>query len=282
MTTTHSLARWLSVQETSSDSFDAEHQPIPSGRAYGGETLAQALAATHATVDDDRMVHSFHGFFLRAADVSVSSSYDVTRVRDGRNFSARSVLGRQGERVTFHGFASFQRTGIEGVAHSIEMPELPDPEALPTSAQAVAGTTVRDTEYWSHGRHFDLRHVDAPVYVEPAEPRLARQAVWVRAFQPLPDDPVVHRIALAYVCDYTLLEPALRRHGRAWAQPGVVTASLDHAMWWHHNGRADEWIALVQDSPHTGADLATTRASLFSRDGRLLATIAQHGLVQLS
>ncbi|ATL69757.1 acyl-CoA thioesterase [Nocardia terpenica] len=281
MSTATSLLEWLQVRATRPDSFDAAHQPIPSGRAYGGETLAHALAAAVATVDDDRVLHSFHGFFLRAADVRAHSSYDVTRVRDGRNFSARSVVGRQGERVTFQGFVSCHVPAATPVRHAMAMPGLPDPESLPTSAEAVAGTAVRDTEYWAHDRHFDLRHVDPPVYTEPAEPRQARQAVWLKAFQPLPDDPAVHRLALAYVCDYTLLEPALRRHGAAWAQDGVVTASLDHAMWWHDPGRADEWVALVQDSPYLGGGLATTRASLFSRDGRLLATIAQHGLVHL-
>ncbi|WP_228000147.1 acyl-CoA thioesterase [Nocardia australiensis] len=281
MSTAISLLDWLQVRENRPDSFDASHQPIPSGRAYGGETLAHALAAVLQTVDDERVLHSFHGFFLRAADVAVPSTYDVTRVRDGRNFSARSIVGRQGDRVTFHGFASCHVPSDTPVRHTIEMPDLPDPESLPTSAEAVAGTSVRDTEYWAHGRHFDIRHVDPPVYTEPAEQRQSRQVVWVKAFDRLPDDPAAHRLALAYVCDYTLLEPALRRHGAAWAQDGVITASLDHAMWWHEQGRADEWIALVQDSPHTDAGLATTRASLFSREGRLLATIAQHGLVQL-
>ncbi|MBT0567574.1 acyl-CoA thioesterase II [Williamsia sp. CHRR-6] len=272
----------IQLTDLGDDRFTARHQVIPSGRAYGGETVAQAIAATMRSVEPDRRIHSFHGYFLRAADVNAESSYAVQRLRDGRNFSARAVQGEQVGKTTFTGLASFQSQPAHGVAHADPMPAgLPDPESLPTSEDRVAGAQVRDGNYWSRQRNFDMRHVHDPVYTTHATQREPRQVVWVKAFQPLPEDPLVHQLALAYVCDYTLLEPVLRHHDAAWSDPGVVTASLDHAMWWHHPGRADEWIALVQDSPEAGHGLAMTRASLYAQDGTLLATTVQQGLLSL-
>lgn len=276
------MLRALDLTDLGDDRFGAVHQVIPSGRAYGGETLAQAVAATMRTVDDDRRIHSFHGYFLRGADVQSQSVYGVDRLRDGRGFSARAVRGEQGGKTTFTALASFQTQPADGVRHHAPMPEgLPDPETLPTSEQAVDGAQVRDGHYWSRERNFDVRHVDDPVYATHARQTEPRQVVWVKAYDRLPDDPVLHQLALAYICDYTLLEPVLRAHGAAWADEGVVTASLDHAMWWHTPGRADGWVALVQDSPEAGNGLASTRMSMYSQTGDLLVTVAQQGLVTL-
>ncbi len=268
--------------EDGTDRFTARHQVIPSGRAYGGEILAQALIAATRTVDADRRIHSMHGYFLRAADVELSTTWTVDRMRDGRNFSARSVVGDQGGRTIFQAMFSFH-VPADGVTHEDAMPpNLPDPETLPTSADALAGAPdVRDREYWSYERNFDIRHAEPAVYVRPDGERRRRQVVWLRAFDRLPDDVDLHRAAITYVCDYTLLEPVLRQHGVAWADAGVVTASLDHAMWFHHDARADEWFALVQDSPIAMRGVALTTASLYSQDGRLIATVGQEGLVDL-
>ncbi|AKE01135.1 hypothetical protein XU06_29685 (plasmid) [Rhodococcus erythropolis] len=264
------------------DVFVARHQRIPSGRAYGGELLAHAVAAIDRTIGQDWEVHSIHGYFLRAADVEQPSNYSVKRVRDGRSFAVRSVTSEQSGRQTFTATASCRKAGVlPGPNHSPKFPDLPDPESLPTSAESVAGTDVRDTDYWALERNFDVRHVDEPVYVTKAESRSAAQVVWVRAFSRLPDAPAIHRQAIAYICDYTLLEPALRAHGAAWSDEGLMTASLDHAMWFHADVRADEWIALVQEAPHFADQLATTSTHLFTRDGRLVATVAQQGLVRL-
>lgn len=271
----------LSLEEVELDEYLADHQAIPSGRAYGGEVLAQAVAAAMRTVADDRSIHSFHGYFLRGGVVDEQTRYSVERVRDGRHFSVRAVRGIQQGRTMFTGLASFH-VPTEGVRHQDELPAgLPAPESLPTSASAVAGSRTRDTEYWSHYRSFDIRHCEPAVYLRADPHPQPGQVVWVKAYEPMPDDPNLHRAALAYLCDYTLLETVLRQHGAAWAQPGVVTASLDHAMWWHQDGRADEWIAVVQDSPAAGRGLGSTRGRLFSRDGMLLATVAQEGLVAL-
>jgi acyl-CoA thioesterase-2 len=275
------LLNALDLVPDGDDVFLAQHQVIPSGRAYGGEIVAQAQRAASLTVGDDRRVHSLHGYFLRAADVNIPTRWLVERLRDGRNFSQRVVRGLQGERLIFQAMVSFQVPG-PGVEHADALPaDAGDPDELPTSAEVLRGETVRDAEYWSYDRSFDIRHTPAAIYTKPSgEPR-RRQTVWLRSWERLPDNPSLHRSALAYVCDYTLLEPILRQHGAAWADDGVVTASLDHAMWWHHDGRMDEWIALVQDSPVATRGLGLGTARLFSQDGTLLASVVQEGLVQL-
>ena len=195
----------LALKADGTDTFLVDPQIIPSGRVYGGELVAQAAASGSLTVDDDRRIHSLHGYFLRAGDVHTPTRWEVERLRDGR-------------------------------------------------------------------RSFDMRHWPDPASAtRPTGP----------AAEALPDDPAVHRAALAYVCDYTLLEPILRRHGAAWSDDGIMTASLDHAMWWHADGRMDDWVALVQDSPFADRGTGIGRARLYSRDGTLLASVVQEGVVRL-
>ena len=294
----------LDLVERGPDVFEGRHQRIPSGRAYGGEVVAQAVEAMTRTVEDARPIHSLHGYFLRAADVTRATTWEVDRLRDGRTVSSRAVRGHQAGRVIFQGLASFQLAG-KGPEHEVPMPAgIPGPEELPTSAEVLAGTDVRDTTYWSHERSFDMRHWPSPVYVHVTdvtdvtdvgdvgdvadvddlgasdEPDF--QVVWLRSYDRLPDDPRLHRTALAYLCDYTMLEPALRRHRTAWADEGLMTASLDHAMWWHRDdARVDEWIAFVQQSPAASHGRGTGYGRLYTRQGELIATVMQEGVLSL-
>jgi acyl-CoA thioesterase-2 len=271
--------QWLALSPTeTADVLTAVHQPIPSGRAYGGELVAQALVAATGTVEPDRRVHSLHGYFLRPVDVTRPTTWSVERVRDGRGFTARAVRGEQGGKSVFQAMFSFHLPR-PGVAHAAEMPDLADPETLPTTEQALAGSTTRDARYWARERGFDLRHDPSPVYETPDPTRATRQAVWFRALGEVSEDPALQRAALAYVCDYTMLEPVLRRHGAFWTAEHVVTASVDHAMWFHADGRLEEWNVLVQDSPAAGNGIGLGTASIFSRSGELLATVAQQGVV---
>ncbi|MBP2365621.1 acyl-CoA thioesterase [Pseudonocardia parietis] len=271
----------LDLTKDGDDAFLAGHQVIPSGRAYGGELVAQAERAMTLTCGDDRRIHSLHGYFLRAGDVHEQTRWEVERVRDGRGFSHRAVRGVQHGKEIFRAMAQFG-VPVDGVAHSDTLPpDAGDPEALPSTADVLTGVDTRDAEYWRFHRGFDIRHAPSALYTGATGERVSRQTVWMKAWERLPDDPGLHRSALAYVCDYTLLEPVLRRHGAAWADDGVVTASLDHAMWWHHDGRMDEWVALVQDSPVATRGTGLGTARLFSRDGRLLASVVQEGLVRL-
>ena len=276
----NSLTTALTLPEVAPDVFVGHHQRIPSGRAYGGEIVAQAATAMENTVGPDRRIHSLHGYFLRPGDVDEATTWSVERVRDGRGFSARAVRGTQRGKEIFAAQASFH-VGASGAAHQRPMPELPDPESLPTAADLLVATDVRDARYWSYERHFDLRHDPGAVYVDAGEQRVFRQIVWARATDDLPAEPAVHRRALAYLCDYTLLEPALRYHGFAWSDPGVVTASLDHAMWWHADARVDDWVALVQEVPISGDGRALATATVYAQSGAMLANVVQEGMLVL-
>ncbi|MDI9896890.1 thioesterase family protein [Rhodococcus sp. IEGM 1381] len=275
------LLKSLDLESRGENAFAGHHQVIPSGRAYGGEVVAQAVVAAMNTVADDRSIHSFHGYFLRPGDVHTETDWTVDRVRDGRGFSARAVTGSQNGKAIFSGQASFH-IAAAGVAHHEPMPtDLPAPEDLPSVAEVLGDADVRDAHYWAHDRNFDIRHSPSPVYVTADGERTRRQVVWLKAYDRLPDDPNIHRAALAYLCDYTLLEPVLRNNGVSWSDDGLMTASLDHAMWWHNDGRVDDWIALVQESPAASGGLGLAQGRIYTRDGVLLASVAQEGLVSL-
>ena len=177
--------------------------------------------------------------------------------------------------------ASFQDED-PGLDHQVDMPaDIPDPESLPSDSELLSQVDHPIARYWATGRAFDMRHVGEAVYFGPVKERVPHQAIWMKAIDRLPDDPMLHRAALAYASDYSLLEPILRRHNAAWGTPGMKVASLDHAMWWHRFGRVDEWLLYVQESPNAigGRGLATGR--IYTREGVLLATVAQEGMIRL-
>ncbi|MEG2490522.1 MAG: thioesterase family protein, partial [Aurantimicrobium sp.] len=166
--------------------------------------------------------------------------------------------------------------------HQIEMPTtIPDPETLPTVGELLGPIDHPVAQYWANQRPFDLRHVESPIYMSVEGPHVAHQAVWMKALSPLPDDQNLHRAALAYASDYTILEPIFRRHGIPWVQPGRKTASLDHAMWFHRFGRVDEWMLYVQESPSAQGGRGLSFGRIYSREGILLASVAQEGMVRV-
>lgn len=260
------------------DVFVGQSQPQPWGRVFGGQVLGQAVVAASRTVPQDRPVHSMHAYFLRPGDSTQPITFSVERLRDGRSFSARRVHALQGGVPILSTIASFQ-SADDGLEHASSMPDVAPPEDLPSAEQLLGHVDHPAAQYWARARPMDLRHVDGPVYLEPADERTGRQAVWMRAVGELPDDPVLHAAVLAYASDYTLLEPVLRRHGLAWAS-GVKAASLDHAMWWHRPARADEWLLYVQDSPSAQGGRGLGIGRIFTRDGRLACSVAQEGMLR--
>lgn len=259
--------------------FEAQPQPVPWPKAYGGDMVVQSVAAALRTVDGDRSLHSVHSTFIRGVDVTEPVHYEVEIIRDGRGFSTRHVRGHQHGRLAFMGTMSFH-VPEAFPEHGPLMPDAPMPELLRSSAEVLSGLSGDDVEYWSHGRSFDMRHVPGAVYVEVEGERTAHQAVWVRAFDRLDDDPRTHQLAIAYVCDYTILEPVLRVLGLPWRAEGLVTASLDHAMWFHAAARADEWLLYAQESAAISDGRGLGLGRFFTRDGRLVATVAQEGMIR--
>jgi acyl-CoA thioesterase-2 len=266
---------------TSEDIFTGISQWQPQGRVFGGQVLAQSLVAAMRTIGDDRFVHSMHGYFLRPGDVEQPITFSVDRIHDGRSFSTRRTQAYQGGLPILSMIASFQSVD-DGLAHQVAMPEgLPEPESLPSAAETLAGIDHPIADAWANGRAFDMRHVPSPVYFSVEGEHTPHQAVWLKAKDRLPDDENLHRAALAYASDYSILEPIMRGHGVAWATPGLKAASLDHAMWFHRFGRVDEWLLYVQESPTAGGGRGLSLGRIFTRDGLLLASVAQEGMVRV-
>jgi acyl-CoA thioesterase II len=268
------------VDAAGQDLFVGESQPQPHGRVYGGQVLGQTLVAAGRTVEPGRLVHSMHGYFLRPGDSDEPITFAVERLRDGRSFTARRVHAIQFGKPILSMIASFQDDD-PGLDHQDEMPEVPGPETLPTTFELMGHIDHPIARYWSRSRPIDLRHVDQPIYWQQGPEKVARQAVWMRTVGPLPDDQLLHRAVLGYASDYTLLESVLRRHGRVWATPGLKAASLDHAMWWHRPVRADEWLLYVQSSPSASGSRGLGIGRIFSRDGTLVASVAQEGMLRV-
>ncbi|HZM31479.1 MAG TPA: acyl-CoA thioesterase II [Acidimicrobiales bacterium] len=252
-------------------------------RIFGGQVAGQALVAAARTVPDDREVHSLHGYFLRAGDPRVPVLYEVDRLRDGGSFTTRRVVAIQHGRVIFNMAASFQ-VPEEGFDHAFPMPDLPPPEDLPTLRERLQRAGVPLTPWLSRDRPIDIRHVDpggpGSTPEELRRPRDPHHHVWLRADGRLPDDPIVHTVVLTYASDMTLLDTSLIPHGGSWSDPSVFMASLDHAMWFHRPFRADDWLLYAQDSPDASGGRGLSRGLVFTRNGTLVATVIQEGLIR--
>ena len=266
---------------TSEDIFTGSSHWMPLGRIFGGQVLAQSLVAAQRTIDDDRSVHSMHGYFMRPGNVELPITFSVDRIHDGRSFSTRRTQAYQDGVPILSMIASFQEDD-DGLEHQADMPVgLPEPEDLPSAAESLSGIDHPVANFWATQRAFDLRHIPSPIYFSVEGEHVPHQAIWVKALGTLPDDPNLHRAALAYASDYTILEPILRAHGVSWGTPGLKAASLDHAMWWHRFGRVDEWMLYVQESPNAKGGRGLSLGRIFSRDGVLLASVAQEGMVRV-
>jgi acyl-CoA thioesterase-2 len=250
-------------------------------RVFGGQVIGQALVAAARTVEG-RAAHSLHAYFMRPGDPSVPIIYEVDRIRDGKSFATRRVVAIQHGEAIFSMSASFQ-VEESGFDHQLPMPSVPPPEELPSESDLKALFVESAPEpvrrYWERERPLELRPVDLRHYLsrEPLEPV---QQVWIRATGKLPDDPNIHRSVLAYASDMTLLDTSLFAHGRNIFDRDLQVASLDHALWFHRPFRIDEWLLYNEDSPSASGARGFSRGSLFSRDGRLIASVAQEGLIR--
>ncbi len=251
-------------------------------RVYGGQVLGQALVAAVRTVPEDRLAHSAHGYFLLGGDPAEPIVYDVERVRDGGSFTTRRVTAIQHGQAIFVMSASFHKMET-GLDHHAPMPDVPPPEKLPTEKELLRRLLPHlpgnMRSYWERERPIEMRPVDASRYFD-RERREPVQQIWMRATGRLPDSAALHQCVLAYASDFTLLDTALVAHGKLLFDPDIQLASLDHAMWFHRPFRADEWLLYAQDSPNAYGARGLARGSVFTRDGVLVASVAQEGLVR--
>ncbi len=250
-------------------------------RVFGGQVLGQALVAAYRTVEG-RVCHSLHAYFLRAGDPKVPILYEVDRSRDGASFTSRRVVAIQHGHQIFTLAASFQ-VEEQGFEHQFEMPQAPDPESLPAESQlrakAVEKLPEEERGWFTRPRPIEMRHVEPVEFFKP-EKREPRQMVWFRATGKLPDDLSLHQCLLAYASDMTLLDTATRPHRIGWFDRTIQMASIDHAMWFHRPFRADEWLLYAQDAPSASGARGFNRGAIYRRDGTLVASVAQEGLMR--
>ena len=293
-TVTDAIALTECEPEVFDRAFTATTQPCPWPKAYGGDMVAQALVAASLTVPASgpggKSLHSMHSYFMRPVDIGAEVRYEVEVLRDGRGYSTRQVRGFQNGKPVYVCLASFA-AGEPGGSFQAAMPaDVPAPDALPTSAAYLeerTGGTMTETSkaYWSGGRSFDMRHVPGPVYLEVEGEHGPQQAVWVRPYDALRPvagltDAQRDTAALAYVCDYTILEPTLRVLGLAWADEGLVTASLDHAMWFHRPVVLDDWLLYAQEAVSVEDGRGSAVGRFFTTGGDLVATVVQEGMLR--
>ncbi|WP_372448839.1 acyl-CoA thioesterase [Saccharopolyspora endophytica] len=277
-----SLVALLDLERIEENIFRGVSPASSTIRVFGGQVAGQALVAAGRTVPEERRVHSLHAYFIRPGDPSIPIVYEVDRTRDGRSFTTRRVVALQRGKTIFSLSASFQ-LDEDGIDHAEPMPEVPDPESLPTFGERLGESLSKLGP--PQPRPIDVRYVTEPPWVSRENgPREARNQVWMRADGALavPDDHLLHVCIAAFASDMTLLDAPLARHGVYWGLDNVVGASLDHAMWFHRRFRADEWFLYDCASPSAsgGRGLATGR--FFSQDGQLVATVVQEGLLRVN
>lgn len=251
-------------------------------RVYGGQVIGQSLVAAQRTVDPQRRVHSLHCYFMRAGDPKVPIIYEVDRIRDGGSFTTRRVVAIQHGHAIFSMSASFQIIE-QGLEHHLDMPQTAAPEDLPSESDIadkyMASAPENIRRYWQRERPIEMRPVDLTHYVS-SKKLPPEQLVWLRATGSLPNDPAVQEAVLAYASDLTLVDTALFPHGRAVFDPRLQVASLDHAMWFHRPFDFSQWHLYAQDTPSTSGARGLTRGSIYSREGVLIASVAQEGLIR--
>jgi acyl-CoA thioesterase-2 len=280
------LVALLDLEELEVNIFRGRSPQEDRQRVFGGQVAGQALVAAGRTVEQGS-VHSLHAYFLRPGDPAIPILYTVDRIRDGRSFTTRRVVAIQHGHAIFHLSASFQKDE-PGFEHQASMPDAPDPESLPGWAEQrerFAKLAPPGFEAWlARERPIDTRPVD-PLDRDPAnffapEKRPPHQLVWIRADGRLPDDLLLHQCVVAYASDMTLIDTALLPHAISWSDPRLLPASLDHAMWFHRPFRADEWLLYAQESPAASGARGFTTGRLFTRQGVLVASVAQEGLIR--
>lgn len=277
------LTALLDVEELDTDLWRGPRQPGGVGRVFGGQVIAQALQAAQRSVEGDKVAHSLHAYFMRPGDENHPIIYRVVRDFEGRSFANRRVIAMQKGQPILNMAASFQLPA-EGLHHQQPIPDVPDPDTLRSERDLRDEISDQVPEkfrrFFLRARPIEIRPVSPRNWFKPA-PTEPVQHSWFRVVAPLPDDPALHRAMLAYASDMVLLGTCMLPHGVSWMTGNVQTASLDHAIWLHEPFRFDEWLLYTTDSPWAGHSRGFNRGRIYSRDGRLVASVAQEGLIRV-
>ena len=272
----------LRLERIEQNLFRGQSQDLGWGTVFGGQVLGQALSAAEQTVPEERTVHSLHGYFLRPGDAAAPIVYDVDRIRDGKSFTTRRVIAIQNGRPIFNMAASFQREE-SGFEHQAQAPRAPDPDGVPSELELFRKHADRIPpplrKRATSDRPIEIRPVEFFDPIQPKQRSPTRQ-VWYRALDRLPDQLSVHQHLLAYASDFHFLGTAMQPHGVSWLSPGMQVASLDHAMWFHRPFRLDDWLLYSIDSPSASGSRGLVRGQFFTRDGTLVASTVQEGLMR--
>ena len=286
------LVGLLTVTSTETGSFSGKPQKDGIGRVFGGQVLAQALQAAQASVGQAKAAHSLHAYFLRGGTEGIPIDYRVESDFDGRSFANRRVLASQRDedgtdRPILNLTASFQ-SSEQGLEHDdADMPQVEDPDTLKSDMEMRIEISERMGDRMSDAqrrvmlrpRPIEMRTLDRLHWMN-AEPREPRAHTWFRTVAPLPDDAALHRAVITYASDYTLLGTSALPHGLSWMRGELVGASLDHAIWFHREARADEWLLYATDAPWSGSGRGFNRGRIFNRAGELVASVAQEGMIR--
>lgn len=252
-------------------------------RVYGGQVLAQSINAALRTVEPERNVHSLHAYFLRPGNPSVPIIYDVDPIRDGKSFTTRRVVAIQNGKAIFNAAMSFQ-ISEEGLEHQFDMPDVPGPEGLGSDEEYLRILAEKHpnlvTPSMRSGQPIEIRRLQqlAPTAPQKLKPETG---LWMRSNGALTDDPIIHQTMLAYLSDYFLMGTALLPHGVSILESRVQAASLDHALYFHGPFRADEWLFYYMDSPISSGGRGLNRGTIYTQDGRLIASSLQEGLIRV-
>jgi len=280
-TSLDALLELLDLEVLEVNLFRGLSPTTPHQRVFGGQVAAQALVAAGRTVDEDRRVHSLHSYFLRPGDPTIPIIFEVDRIRDGKSFTTRRVVAIQHGRAIFNLAASFQ-IDEPGPDHAMAMPEVPGPDELPTVRERVEEYADRFSEealgWLDRSTPLESRPVQAPHWLEPTR-REPTQDLWFRAAGTMPDAPLLHACVVAYASDMSLIDTATLPHAIGYDGQFMV-ASLDHAMWFHRQFRADEWLLYHQVSPSASGARGLAEGYVFRQDGALAVTVIQEGLIR--
>lgn len=277
------LVTLLDVEEIDVDLYRGPRNPGGRGRVFGGQVIAQALMSAVGSVEAEREVHSLHAYFMRPGDEDFPIIYRVERDYDGGSFSNRRVIAMQRGKPILNMTASFQRKE-EGLEHQAEMPDVPAPDDLPSEAEIFQRYKDEIPEplykFLTRSRPIEIRPVEIWNPVNP-DKRAPVRNLWIRACGPIGENQLMHRAVLAFASDMGLLSTCMQPHGVSWMTRKMQSASLDHALWFHDDVRMDDWLLYATDAPWSGGARGFNRGQIFTRDGKLVASAAQEGLIRV-